>query len=81
MPGRDGWDVAAAPEAGRVPIVFLTARAEQADRERAYALGAVGYIVKPFDPVELAAKLNEILRRLERGERDELRREILSHVP
>jgi DNA-binding response OmpR family regulator len=78
MPGRDGWQVAAAPEAARVPIVFLTARAEEADREHAYALGAVGYIVKPFDPVDLASRLDEIFRRLERGERDALRREVLS---
>jgi DNA-binding response OmpR family regulator len=76
MPVLDGWEVAR-KLAGSTPIVFLTARAEDADREAAVALGAVGYIVKPFDPVSLAARLETILARLDRGERDQLQREML----
>src|SRR5437868_5387427 len=45
MPRRDGWEVAR-EFAASVPIVFLTARAEAEDRERAYELGAVGNLVK-----------------------------------
>jgi CheY-like chemotaxis protein len=81
MPRADGWTVAKRlreDEATRdIPIVFLTARAERRDRERAHKLGAVGYLLKPLDPVELPEIVDEILRRLERGEREQLRAELL----
>jgi DNA-binding response OmpR family regulator len=80
MPGIDGWKVAgelAADELTRdLPIVFLTARAERADRERGHDLGGVGYLLKPFDPVMLAALVETTLERIDRGEREELRREM-----
>jgi CheY-like chemotaxis protein len=82
MPRADGWTVAkrlAEDEATRdIPIVFLPARAERRDRERAHKLGAVGYLSKPLDPVELPEIVDEILRRLERGEREQLRAELLA---
>ena len=82
MPRADGWTVAerlAEDETTRdIPIVFLTARAERRDRERAHKLGAVGYLLKPLDPVELPGTVDEILRRLERGERKQLRDEVLA---
>jgi DNA-binding response OmpR family regulator len=82
MPRADGWTVAerlGEDEATRdVPVVFLTARAERRDRERAHRLGAVGYLTKPLDPVELPAAVDDILRRLERGEREQLRAEMLA---
>jgi CheY-like chemotaxis protein len=82
MPRADGWTVAerlAEDEATRdIPIVFLTARAELRDREQAHKLGAVGYLTKPLDPVELPAAVDEILRRLDRGEREQLRDEVLA---
>ena len=81
MPHLDGWTVAERlledPEMQDVPVVFLTARAEQRDRQRAYRLGAVGYLTKPLDPVKLPDQIEEILRRLERGEREALRNELL----
>jgi CheY-like chemotaxis protein len=81
MPRLDGWEVAERlaedPETEDIPIVFLTARAEQRDRQRAYRLGAVGYLTKPLDPVRLPDVVEEILRRLERGEREQLRAELL----
>jgi CheY-like chemotaxis protein len=80
MPNLDGWEVARAlrddPRTRELPIVFLTARAEQADRERAADLGAVGYVLKPFDPIALPSRLESILERLARGERDALRRAV-----
>jgi DNA-binding response OmpR family regulator len=79
MPGLDGWQVAEElredPETREIPIVFLTARAELRDCARGFDLGAVDYILKPFDPTELAPRIRGLLERLERGERDELRRE------
>jgi CheY-like chemotaxis protein len=81
MPRLDGWQVAERlledPSMRDVPIVFLTARAEERDRQRAYRLGAVGYMTKPLDPVRLPDQLEEILQRLERGEREQLRAELL----
>jgi CheY-like chemotaxis protein len=80
MPNLDGWEVARAlqndPRTRELPIVFLTARAEQTDRERAADLGAVGYVLKPFDPVALPSTLESILERVARGERDALRRAV-----
>jgi two-component system alkaline phosphatase synthesis response regulator PhoP len=82
MPELDGWSVArelAADEETRdIPIVFLTARADPADRRMGEQLGGVGYVVKPFDPVTIGDFVEEVLVRLERGERDQLRRAISS---
>jgi DNA-binding response OmpR family regulator len=80
MPGVDGWSVAerlAVDETTRgIPVVFLSARASHEDRLRAQELGAVGYVVKPFDPIELAGIVRDVLERVERGGRDELNREL-----
>ena len=84
MPGLDGWGVAEAlledEETAEIPIVFLTARAEFRDRARGLDIGGVDYITKPFNPVELAPLVRALLQRLERGERDELRREKLADL-
>jgi CheY-like chemotaxis protein len=82
MPEVDGWTVArelAADEQTRdIPIVFLTARADPADRRLGEQLGGVGYVVKPFDPVAIGEFVEGVLVRIERGERDQLRRGITS---
>jgi two-component system alkaline phosphatase synthesis response regulator PhoP len=84
MPGLDGWRVAEEllddPATAGIPIVFLTARAELRDRARGIDLGGVDYITKPFNPVELAPMVNDLLNRVELGERDELRREKLTEL-
>ena len=84
MPGLDGWGVAEAlledERTAEIPIIFLTARAEFRDRARGLDIGGVDYITKPFNPVELAPLVRALLDRLERGERDELRREKLSEL-
>jgi DNA-binding response OmpR family regulator len=84
MPGLDGWGVAEAlledERTAGIPIIFLTARAEFRDRARGLDIGGVDYITKPFNPVELAPLVRSLLERLERGERDELRREKLSEL-
>jgi two-component system alkaline phosphatase synthesis response regulator PhoP len=84
MPGLDGWRVAEEllddNRTEAIPIVFLTARAELRDRARGIDLGGVDYVTKPFNPVELAPLVRELIARVERGERDELRREKLSEL-
>jgi DNA-binding response OmpR family regulator len=84
MPGLDGWRVAEEllddPSTAGIPIVFLTARAELRDRARGIDLGGVDYITKPFNPVELAPMVNDLLGRVDAGEREALRREKLSEL-
>jgi CheY-like chemotaxis protein len=82
MPVVDGWTVArelAADEETRdIPIVFLTARADPADRRLGKELGGVGYVVKPFDPVGIGDVVEDVLLRIARGEREQLTRAISS---
>jgi DNA-binding response OmpR family regulator len=84
MPGLDGWRVAEEllddPRTESIPIVFLTARAELRDRARGIDLGGVDYVTKPFNPVELAPLVRDLLERVARGERDALRREKLTEL-
>ena len=83
MPGVDGWNVAeqlaADDETREIPVVFLSARVAPEDRLRAQELGAVGYVVKPFDPLELAGIVRDVLERVARGEREQLNRELSEH--
>ena len=82
MPDVDGWMVArelADDERTReIPIVFLTARAESGDKRMGQQLGGVGYIVKPFDPVTIGDFVERVIERVERGEREQLTRDISS---
>jgi DNA-binding response OmpR family regulator len=84
MPGMDGWQVAEHlvedDKTSQIPLIFLTARAELRDRARGLELGGVDYITKPFNPVELASVVEELLERVRRGERDELRREKIAEL-
>ena len=58
--------------------MFLTARAEAADRRLGAQLGGVGYVVKPFDPVLIGDFVEDVIERVERGEPEELTRDIAS---
>ena len=84
MPGLDGWQVAEQlledDTTRSIPIVFLTARAEFRDRARGLDLGGIDYVTKPFNPLELAPLVEDMLARVERGERDELRGEKLAEL-
>ena len=64
MPGRDGLDLLAElRRAGDIPVIMVTARGEEADRVMGLRLGADDYIVKPFSPAELVARITTVLRR------------------
>ena len=84
MPGLDGWRVAEAlledDRTNEIPIIFLTARAEFRDRARGLDIGGVDYVTKPFNPLELAPLVRELLERIDKGERDELRGEKLAEL-
>ena len=84
MPGMDGWAVFAAlsgdERTARIPVVFLTARAELRDQARGLELGGADYVTKPFDPLELAPLIDDLLERIERGDVDERRRERLAEL-
>jgi two-component system, OmpR family, response regulator len=77
LPDMGGNEVARrlgeSPRAGRVPIVFVSARTSREDMREGYEAGAVDYITKPFDPLELAPRIEEILARAARGESDAYR--------
>jgi two-component system copper resistance phosphate regulon response regulator CusR len=65
LPGIDGWHVLKAlrDEGHNVPVLFLTARDDVADRVRGLELGADDYLVKPFAFSELLARIRTLLRR------------------
>lgn len=64
LPGRDGLDVARElRRRSAVPIVMLTARGDETDRIVGLELGADDYVVKPFSPKELVARVRAVLRR------------------
>jgi two-component system, OmpR family, alkaline phosphatase synthesis response regulator PhoP len=68
LPGIDGLDVARElRRASTVPIVMLTARGEETDRVVGLELGADDYLVKPFSPKELVARVRAVLRRTSRA--------------
>jgi DNA-binding response OmpR family regulator len=67
MPKMDGYEVTRRlredPETSRMPIILLTARAQEADVQQGFAAGADDYIRKPFSPQELRARVQAILGR------------------
>jgi len=70
LPGLDGMMVCQAlrhdARTAAIPVVMLTAKGEESDRIRGLELGADDYVVKPFSPKELVARVSALLRRLER---------------
>jgi DNA-binding response OmpR family regulator len=65
MPGLDGWEVCERiRELSSVPVIFITARDSKADLVKGLKLGADDYLVKPFEPVELQARVEALIRRI-----------------
>jgi len=67
MPGVSGLDaireIRATPELADLPVILLTARAQESDVETGFDSGADDYITKPFSPRELAARVEALLSR------------------
>jgi two-component system OmpR family response regulator len=68
MPGEDGLSLCRhLVEAKAIPTIFLTAKGEATDRIVGLEIGADDYVVKPFEPRELVARIRSVLRRATRG--------------
>ena len=84
MPGMDGFEVAEVltsdPRTSRIPIVFLSARADYQSQARGLAIGAGDYITKPFNPTNLLESIERLLDDLEAGRLDELRAQKLEKL-
>ena len=67
MPGMSGLDACRAlrldAALAKVPVILLTARAQEADIEQGFNAGADDYVVKPFSPRELASRVAAVLQR------------------
>lgn len=68
LPGLDGLEVMRRlreRDRGRTPVILLTAKGEESDRVIGLRLGADDYVVKPFSPAELVARVDAVLRRVD----------------
>ncbi|MBQ1395194.1 MAG: response regulator transcription factor [Lachnospiraceae bacterium] len=73
MPDMDGWQVLREiRETSKVPIIMLTARADERDELKGFELGVDEYIAKPFSPKILMARVEAILRRTKGAEEEAL---------
>lgn len=69
LPGADGYDVMEYIRPLGIPVIFITAKYEVKNRVKGLKLGADDYLVKPFDVVELVARVEAVLRRYNKTER------------
>ena len=73
MPKMDGWQVLKEiRQYSKVPIIMLTARADERDELLGFELGVDEYIAKPFSPKILVARVNAVLRRSGKGEKSQV---------
>lgn len=78
MPKKDGFEVCREiRQNSNVPIIMITAKAEEADRIMGLDIGADDYIVKPFSPGEVMARIRAILRRVDISDEDD--KKIIQH--
>ena len=78
LPGMDGYKVCEEiRRTSAVPIIMLTAKGEIFDKVRGLELGADDYIVKPFDPKELVARVKAVLRRYDKNDKTDSKGRII----
>ncbi len=68
LPGADGYDVMDYIRPTGIPVIFITAKHEVKNRVKGLKLGADDYLVKPFDVVELVARVEAVLRRYNKAD-------------
>lgn len=69
LPGADGYDIMEYIRPLKIPVIFITAKHEVKDRVKGLKLGAEDYLVKPFDVVELIARVEVVLRRFNKTQK------------
>ena len=69
LPGMDGFEIMENIRRYEVPVIFLTAKGDVDSRVKGLKSGAEDYIVKPFEPLELLARIEIVLRRYHRDRR------------
>lgn len=67
LPGCDGYELLDYIRPFGIPVIFITAKGSVADRVKGLRLGADDYLVKPFELVELVARVESVLRRYQKG--------------
>ena len=68
LPGADGFDIIEYIRPLKVPVIFITAKGDVRDKVKGLKLGAEDYQVKPFNPLELLARVEVVLRRFHKTE-------------
>ena len=69
LPGADGFEVMEYIRPLEIPVIFITARSAIDDRLKGLTSGAEDYMIKPFDPKELLARVNIVLRRYDKTDK------------
>ncbi|MBR4085109.1 MAG: response regulator transcription factor [Lachnospiraceae bacterium] len=69
LPGADGYDIMEYIRPLKIPVIFITAKHEVKDRVKGLKLGAEDYLVKPFDVIELIARVEVVLRRFHKTQK------------
>lgn len=84
LPGLDGFAVMELIKGQDIPVIFLSAMQQVTDKVRGLRLGAEDYISKPFEPLELLARIDVVLRRRGRGqdilEYGDIRQDLRGHT-
>ena len=70
LPGKDGFQIMEEIQSMKIPVIFLTARQDVLDKVKGLKLGAEDYIVKPFESMELLARIEVVLRRFQQDASD-----------
>lgn len=68
LPGADGYEIMDYIASLEIPVIFLTAKASVADRVKGLRMGADDYLTKPFEIIELLARVESVLRRYHKTE-------------
>lgn len=71
MPGMDGFEVCeklkASSETALIPVIFMTGKTDKEDKDKGMGLGAIDYIFKPFDIVDVQTRIKAHLTRIVKG--------------
>lgn len=81
LPGIDGYELLEYAKSIELPVIFLTAKGETEDKVRGLRQGADDYMTKPFDTLELVARMEKILQRYHKAQPDIHMRDLDINIP